>query len=307
MRRSRRHHRRLLGPERRDRLWIYGWFWCARSQNDPGIGRQPCYGYEPGDIFPSLLPDGRHFIYLRLGAPNATGIYLGSLDAKPEEQSTKRLLATRVHAQYVPSEDPARGYILFMSDATLMAQTFDPNRLEPVGEAIPVAEQVGTYLASALFSASGNGVLAYRKGTGRITRLSWFDRQGNASSFTGEPASFNDVALSRDGTLVATTRAEPPKVDIWVYEVARTTGTRLTSEPGLNLSPVWSPNGDRIAFNRGATMYEKASSGTGPEQVLLQREAYPTDWSRDGRFLLYAQRDPRKRFRSVGASTVWRA
>ena len=151
-------------------------FGYTAGSGSPGIRMLPVSGGSPTvitnqtDIFPSLLPDGRHFIYLRLASPNTTGIYLGSIDAKPAEQSTKRLLATRLHAQYVSSEDPARGYILFVNDATLMAQPLDASRLEPVGEAVPVAERVGSYLASALFSASGTGVLAYRGGTGGVTR-----------------------------------------------------------------------------------------------------------------------------------------
>ena len=39
--------------------------------------------------FPSFLPDGRHFFYLR--APENPGIYLGSLDVKPEQQSSRRI------------------------------------------------------------------------------------------------------------------------------------------------------------------------------------------------------------------------
>ena len=41
------------------------------------------------------LSDGRHFVYLR--APENSGIYIGSLDAKPEQQSSKRILATSLN------------------------------------------------------------------------------------------------------------------------------------------------------------------------------------------------------------------
>jgi hypothetical protein len=203
-------------------------------------------------------------------------------------------VATNLNAQYVPSEDPGRGYILYVNGVTLMAQPFDVSRLELAGEALPVPEHVGSFLASALFSASETGVLAYRGGTGTVMRLSWFDRQGKPRGFAGEPAPYNDVTLSPDGTQAAVGRLALPTVDILVYDVARSTSTRLTSAPGLNLAPVWSPGrGERIVFNRGGALYQKASSGTGPETVLLQRDAYPNDWSRDGRFLLYTENDPK--------------
>ena len=53
--------------------------------------------------FPSFLPDGRHFLYMRLGKPEFTGIYLGSLDAKPQQEASKRLLATAYMVEFVTS------------------------------------------------------------------------------------------------------------------------------------------------------------------------------------------------------------
>ena len=112
---------------------------------------------------PSLLPDGRHFVYGR-GTTAGGGIYLGSLDTKPEEQPRKSLLADTSAVVYAPSSDPAVGYLLFVRGAattgaagTLMAQQFDTRRLELTGEAVPVAEQV----SNLAFSASTTGVLVY--------------------------------------------------------------------------------------------------------------------------------------------------
>jgi hypothetical protein len=90
------------------------------------------------------LPDGRHFAYLR-NSPDAThrGIYIGSLDAKPEEQDRHRLLASEFRAVYAPSPDPAGGYLLCVRDDTLMAQSFDAASLKLAGEPMLVAEHVG--------------------------------------------------------------------------------------------------------------------------------------------------------------------
>jgi Tol biopolymer transport system component len=69
--------------------------------------------------------------------------------------------------------------------------------------------------------------------------------------------------------------------------------SRLTFNPSVEDLPVWSPDGNRILFNStaggGPDIYAKASSGAGNEEVLLKSSTVkrPTDWSRDGRFILY--------------------
>jgi hypothetical protein len=68
---------------------------------------------ETGYSGPVFLPDGKHFLYSRFGKPESGGIYVGSLEAKPEQQASRRLLATQYTAQFVPSEDGSRGYCFF--------------------------------------------------------------------------------------------------------------------------------------------------------------------------------------------------
>jgi hypothetical protein len=72
----------------------------------------------------SFLPDGHHFVYLRvLGqGPIPTGIdtYVGTLDTKPQEQPSKKLLADLSAVVFTPSSDPAVGYMLFVRGATVI-------------------------------------------------------------------------------------------------------------------------------------------------------------------------------------------
>jgi len=106
------------------------------------------------------------------------------------------------------------------------------------------------------------------------------------------------MALSRDGTRVVTSRADPPgafrSTDIWVREFAGNTNWRLTSHPGRDLFATWSPDSRRIIFSserlRALDLYLKDSSGAGKEELLFEssEEKYVQDWSRDGRFLLYS-------------------
>jgi len=284
-----------------------------------GILQVPAAGGAPSPVtllperrgqhyFPALLPDGRHFLYTANRGTGAPGVYLGSLDAKPDQQATKRLLADTVPVVYASSPDPNLGYILFSrfgqnnSSGTLMAQPFDPKKLELVGEAVPIAENVD----DVGFSASSTGVLVYRTGpafvssqgeNGTAGQLTWFDRQGKVLGTAGNPSYYLfTINLSPDGTRVAAAHSAQ-NVDIWVFEFARGVDTRFTFDPGADMSPVWSPDGTKIMFSRGGpannTFFIKAANGAGSEELLFtpeQRDVAitPGSWSRDGRFLVYS-------------------
>jgi serine/threonine protein kinase/Tol biopolymer transport system component len=254
-------------------------------------------------VAPSFLPDGRHFIYLRSArkAENS-GVYTGSLDAKPEEQDSKRLLATDWGPAYVPSSDPGSGQLLFMRDGTLMAQPFDARRLEFSGESVALAQHVETFVDGGLFSASANGVLAYRTGGGgEASQLSWFDRGGKVLGRVGEQGTYLALTLSPDGTRAAVTRLYSPglTVALWLLDLSRDTNTLFTFGPSNATLGVWSPDSSRIIFgsNRNGVddLYQKLASGVKGEQLLLKssENKYPTSWSRDGRFLLYQASDPK--------------
>jgi Tol biopolymer transport system component len=252
---------------------------------------------EISHTYPRFLPDGRHFLYLAYGPQReSAGIYVGALDSN----QTKLLVNADASAAYAPP-----GYLVFLRDRTLMAQGFDADRLELKGEPFPVAEQVdrlGT--RDALFSVSETGVLAYRSGSSDNTQLIWFDREGKQLGTVGPVGGYATPWLSPDEKRVTFGRVQPQGggFDIWLMELARGTLTRFTFDPALEVAPIWSPDGSRIVFSSDRdgpmNLYQRVASGAGQDEALLKTDniKISTDWSADGRFLLYQEQNQKTNF-----------
>lgn len=142
------------------------------------------------------------------------------------------------------------------------------------------------------FSASTD-VLVFRRSAAANRQLTRFDRKGHTLGILGEPVGLGSAAFSPDGKRVAIQIQDPANSplasDIWISDL-RGFRTRLTFGPGFSFSPVWSPDGSRIAFGRDGKIYRKAADRTGDEETLpaTGQGATPEDWSRDRRYLLYS-------------------
>jgi Tol biopolymer transport system component len=126
-------------------------------------------------------------------------------------------------------------------------------------------------------------------------RLTWFDRQGKVAGTSGEAGLYRTLTISPDGKRIAVERAEPgtQNRDIWLVDVDGGAMTRLTSDPGFDAFPIWSPDGRRLIFtsNRSGVydLYKKGADGSANERLFYHSSEGkgPTSWSRDGKFLVY--------------------
>jgi len=239
--------------------------------------------------WPRFLPDGKHFLYLARGSRGEnSGIYIGSLDST----ESKLLVQSGSGAMY------AAGYLLFLRAGALMAQPFDTEKLQLSGEPSQVAEEVGynPINGRAFFCVSNNGVLVYRSNILRNSQLTWFDRTGKQLGTVGTPGLMLTPSLSPDEKQVAILHADLTSAsEIWLVDLSRQTSSRFTFDPEMDTNPVWSPDGSRIVFSSNRSgqfdLYWKLSNGAGNEELLFKSDnpKIVTDWSNDGRFILYQE------------------
>ena len=241
--------------------------------------------------WPFFLPDGKHFLYVAINHDSSKSdqdaVYLASLDGA-ENRVLFRSLSNAIYSN---------GFVSFARDSQLMAQGFDPAsgklRGDPQVVANGVANDLSTWHMDA--SASDNGLLVMGSGGAPDWQLIWVDRTGKQIGTVAEKLSNLQFArLSPQGDRIAL-QIDVGANDIWVLDLARGVRTRLTFGPVSNNYPVWSPDGKWIVYsserNGRHHIYRKPSDGSGAEELLLDDDQLilVSDWSRDGKYLLYSR------------------
>ena len=226
-----------------------------------------------------------------LGAGREKKTLSGSLDSN----DVKQVLADDAPAIYA-----APGWLLFVRNGALMAQTFDADNRELTGDALQITRPTADVSLSGIpFSVSDNGVLVWQGDRQRQYQLVWFDRQGRQSGSSGPPMGVSigqSPDLSPDDKRVIIQRVDPQtqNQDIWVIDVARDLPTRLTTDAAAEQLPIWSSDGNSVVFDaiRGGVrgIYQRSMNNGGSEELLVTGGPNaPSDWTSDGRFILYAR------------------
>jgi eukaryotic-like serine/threonine-protein kinase len=125
---------------------------------------------ETGHTRPHFLPDGRRFIFLATNSNRElNAAYIGSLDSTDR----RRFEGVASSAAFVSA-----GYLVFARAGTLMARRFDVDRIEGVGEPVPLGEVRQTPDGAAAFSVSHAGILSFQSPASSETQLVWLTRDG---------------------------------------------------------------------------------------------------------------------------------
>ncbi|HUR98564.1 MAG TPA: hypothetical protein VMZ26_10915, partial [Pyrinomonadaceae bacterium] len=260
-------------------------------------GGSPSKVYEPSNLsvdWPYFLPDGSHFLFFGRPKQNRSqtmpeGIYAGTLG----NNDAKLILETPpTRVEYA---EP--GYILFVREGSLLAQHFDLSSLAVSGDPGVVLENVNYFDKTGYseWSVSQTGVLVFPSQLS-LSRLLWLDRNGREMGRIGDEDLFSEIQLSPDGTKIAATISDPQTSsgNIWLYDL-NGSRSRFAFGPLDEQGGVWSPDAKRLAYfkNGQSTLRIKTVSDVpGEGETPVEGFSGPTDWSRDGKYIIYTLNEP---------------
>lgn len=267
--------------------------------NDQNSGVIPSSGGNPRPIdrlysWAQLLPGGREFLYTvddaQLGSLRARIAMTGGNDPGVE------VVQADSRVQYTGSLHSGGGYLVYLRSGTLLAQPFDLAGRRVTAEPKAVARRVSSFgfTGAADFSVSRQGVLAYQSYINR-SQFIWVDRTGKRLS-TASPADMNAsfVRLSPDGRWLAAVPFDVERgvFEIWLFDAVSGAGRKAVFGPGIRHHPVWSPDSRHlvhITANHSWPRLGLSSIDGTPDEESLPDTGFmaPTDWSPDGRFILY--------------------
>jgi Tol biopolymer transport system component len=249
-------------------------------------------------LWPQFLPDGKHFIFfVQTDKPETTGVYGGALDGSDYHL----LLASETNAIYSALPEAAsgkNGYLLYIQGRKLMGQGFNAPKMGLSGEPMTLADDIGSVrsLSLAPISVANNATLVYQS-TGKPTRqLAWFDRAGNEITEVRDAGDWGPPRISPDGKRAVAGKlgVDGQNADLWTVDLtgaAKPLGVNQAHEG----SPVWSPDGSKVtSFISGKqegnyNLYVRPAEGGAKPDLLFSSGSpkYPTDWSKDGRYIFF--------------------
>jgi eukaryotic-like serine/threonine-protein kinase len=219
--------------------------------------------------WPQFLPGGKAVLFTITSPRGLEAAHVAVLDIA--SQTWRTILRGASQAHYVDS-----GHLVYVAGGALWAIAFDLTRLDTIGDGAVVVPQIATLPTGvAEFDLARDGTLVYvASGGARSTprTMVWVDRRGREEPIPTPPRPYSNVRLSPDGTRIATEIAEDEH-DIWVWDLVRQTLTKVTTDPGLDESPVWTADGRRLVFTSQAggdlgSLFWQAADGSGRAERL---------------------------------------
>jgi hypothetical protein len=200
---------------------------------------------------PQMLADSGWVLFTRASTVNGwndaaiVGVRPGTGD--------ERVIVEPAHDAYAVS-----GFLLYVHNALLHAVALDRTSLSVSGEPVVLGEGIGRSTmdttGAAFYGVSETGVLAYMGGRmSDLQQMIWINK-GVMTPLPVPPAAATQVRLSPDQRRIAA-RVFDNGSHLYLYDVDRPTGTRMTSE-GSNRNPIWSHDGAWIyyASDRNGTL-----------------------------------------------------
>jgi Tol biopolymer transport system component/DNA-binding winged helix-turn-helix (wHTH) protein len=249
--------------------------------------------YTWGEKWASFLPDGKHFLYAGLRINRQHDVRLGTLGS----QTSVLLIHDASDPRYVQP-----GYIFYERRGYLFAQRFNPGKLQVEGDAIQVVPHQLSYGGLggvASYDVSSTGMLVYQEQADVAHKLYLADYSGKQEEMLDPAGVSNGPRLSPDGKKLLTGRtdAQAHSSDLWILDLEHRNWEQGTFDSSMGEHwGVWSRDGNTIVYAAALTkanfnIYRTAAQAPHKSELELENDSdkYPTDYSPDGRFLLYTQ------------------
>jgi eukaryotic-like serine/threonine-protein kinase len=250
---------------------------------------------ELGHCWPEMLPGGNTVLYTATATGGLAAAAIVAFDLRSNRSTI--LLRGGSDARYGPI-----GHLLYGAAGTLRAVRFDSSRLTVVGPSTLVVPQVRTTSFGAVAAGlSRDGTLVYVAGGAESDAdrtLAWVDRSGRETPIAAPPRAYYFPRVSPDGAHVAANAVVDQNSDNWVWNLARATLTRVTSDPAVDQAFVWSPDSQRLLFssNRSGVfnLFSQAVDGAGAVERLTEstNAQIPTAVLPDGTRLVFSETSP---------------
>jgi Tol biopolymer transport system component len=244
--------------------------------------------------WPQVLPGSKAVLYTSGTTQSAGAFDAAEVVVQVFGGERKVLQRGAYYGRYVSS-----GHLVYMHQGTLFAAPFRLDRLELAGPSAPAIESIASMSnnGGAQFAVSDTGTVVYVPGraVSSAAPIEWLDHSGKSSPLRATPSEWSNPAFSPDGKQIAVDISDGSQSDVWTYDWARDTLTRLTFDAADDARPVWSPDGKRIVFasRRGdkATfnLYWQRADGTGDVQRLTESKnsQTPTSFHPGGKFIAF--------------------
>jgi len=272
---------------------------ALRQVSDAGGIPQPLAHLAENEVshrWPEFLPGGKAILFsaaMVVANWNKAKIAVQSL----ETGERRNLIQGGTHPRYSPL-----GHLFYAQGANLMAVPFDLQRLELMGTAVPVVENVlqSPFTGAAQYSFSTNGSLVYVPGrlqSAAQSRLVWVGRNGAEQPLAAVAHAYQFPRVSPDGRRVAVGIVDQ-ETQTWLYDLSRDTLTRLTFGGSANWAAGWTPDGKRLSFvsdrEGPANAFWQLGDGSGGVERLTTSEfiQVPMSWSPDGQLLAFIEANP---------------
>jgi len=245
------------------------------------------------DRWPDAPPGSRVVLFASMASATITVNEANIVAQRLDTGERKVLIRGATFPHYVST-----GHLIFLAAGSLMAVPLNLDSLEVTGAPVRLLEGVvaPSFSGGAGFAVARSGTLAYVAGSGQdlSARMVWVDRRGGKEPLPAPPRAYQFPRISPDGQRIAVAFLDS-EVQVWVYDVLRSSLTRQTFAGRTSSTPLWTPDGKRLAYVSSlpgplTAFWQMADGGGEREQLTTSNfQTSPSSFSPDGKLLAYVE------------------